>query len=330
MASPCSGGTGLQLSVVVPLYNEEESITALHARLHEALDPLRCSYELIFVDDGSRDRTFEKASELFSSDPCLTVVRFRRNFGQTAAMAAGIEQARGEVIITMDGDLQNDPRDIPLLLDKLHEGYDLVAGWRVKRQDKLISRKLPSRIANWMIGKVTGIPIRDNGCSLKAYRASVIKRVPLYSDMHRFIPAMSTTVGARIAQIPVRHHARSFGESKYGLSRIYKVLLDLFAIRAVIAYSARPIAWFATIALPFVAIAAALLAGATVTPGFALPLWGSALILLLSIGFLVPLGILSELIQRMSPSELDLSALTTSSHWKPGDARSAPEIESGH
>lgn len=328
MAPPRSHGTDLQLSVVVPLYNEQENVAALHAALHDALDPLERSYELILVDDGSRDSTFEKASELVANDSRLTVVRFRRNFGQTAAMAAGIEHARGEVIVTMDGDLQNDPRDIPLLLDKLHEGYDLVAGWRVKRQDKFLSRKLPSRVANWLIGKVTGIPIRDNGCSLKAYRASVIKRVPLYSDMHRFIPAMSATVGARITELPVRHHPRTFGKSKYGLSRFYKVLLDLCAIRAVVGYSARPIAWFATLALPFVVIAAALIVIATVAPGFALPLWGSALILLFAVGFLVPLGILSELIQRVSPGN-ELGALTTSSHWKPSDGRNTAEVGSG-
>ena len=165
-------------------------------------------------------------------------------------MAAGIEQAQGRVLVTMDGDLQNDPQDIAHFLAKIDEGYDIVVGWRHNRQDKLISRKIPSRIANWLIGKVTGVPIKDNGCSLKAYRASLIKEIPLYSEMHRFIPAMASIAGPRIAEIKVRHHARQFGQSKYGLSRIYKVLLDLMVIKTVASFTSRPLVWFSMLATP--------------------------------------------------------------------------------
>jgi len=320
----------LQLSVIVPLYNEEETVETLHSVLHDALGCLEISYELVFVDDGSVDRTFARAKDLAAKDPHLQVIRFRRNYGQTPAMAAGIDHARGEILVTMDGDLQNDPRDIPLLLAKIREGYDLVAGWRVNRQDKLISRKIPSKVANWLIGKVTGIPIRDNGCSLKAYRASIIKKVPLYSDMHRFIPAVSATVGARVAQVPVRHHARQFGESKYGLSRIFKVLLDLIAIRAMVGYAARPMAWFATMALPILAIVAGLtVAGLMHAEGPLLPIWGSVLILIVSVGFLIPLGMLAELLKRFSPLEFDLRAATTARLWhRRPDGRGLEEVSS--
>ena len=183
----------------------------------------------------------------------MRVVNFRRNYGQTPAMAAGIEQAHGKILVTMDGDLQNDPRDIEHFLAKIDEGYDIVVGWRHNRQDKLISRKIPSKIANWLIGKVTGVPIKDNGCSLKAYRASLIKEIPLYSEMHRFIPAMASIAGPRIAEIKVRHHARQFGQSKYGLSRVYKVLLDLMVIKTVASFTSRPLLWFALLAMPLAA-----------------------------------------------------------------------------
>ena len=210
------------LSVIVPFYNEEDNIVRMHAAIVAALEPLGIPFEMVFVNDGSRDRTLQRAIELAQQDARLRVVQFRRNYGQTPAMAAGIEHARGEILITMDGDLQNDPTDIRHFLAKIDEGNDIVVGWRHNRQDKLVSRKIPSKIANWLIGKVTGVPIKDNGCSLKAFRASLIKAVPLYSEMHRFIPAMASIAGPRIAEIKVQHHARQFGSSKYGLSRIYK------------------------------------------------------------------------------------------------------------
>ena len=202
-------------------------------------------FELIFVDDGSRDQTFDRCAALAAADPRVKVIKFRRNCGQTAAMVAGIEHAAGATLVTMDADLQNDPADIPKLLAKIREGYDLVVGWRYRRQDKLLSRRLPSVLANRLIAKVTGVDIKDNGCSLKAYRADLIKRVPLYSEMHRFIPAMSSIAGARIAQIKVHHRARQFGRSKYGLSRVYRVLADLIAIKTLLLFAARPLFCFA-------------------------------------------------------------------------------------
>jgi len=242
----------LKLSVVAPLYNEGENVALLYSAIVSGLRKFEGNYEIIFVDDGSSDNTVDKMRELADIDARLKLIIFRRNFGQTPAMAAGIDNARGSIIVTMDGDLQNDPRDIVELVDRIESGYDLVVGWRFRRQDKLISRKIPSVIANWLIGKVTGVPIKDNGCSLKAYRSDFIKRIPLYSEMHRFIPAMSSIGGARIAEIKVRHHARQHGTSKYGLSRIYKVLFDLLTIKTLTAFSSRPLAWFGMLAIPFV------------------------------------------------------------------------------
>lgn len=222
------------LSIVVPVYNEEENIHPLFEKIQTVCEAIGDTYEVLFVDDGSRDETFAVLSELSKRVPQLVVIRFKENAGQTAAMAAGFEFARGERIVSMDGDLQNDPADIPKLLEKLDEGYDLVCGWRKERQDKFLTRRVPSIVANWIIGKVTGVPIHDNGCSLKAYRASVIKRVQLYGEMHRFIPAMSTVAGARIAEIVVTHHPRRFGQSKYGLGRVWRVTLDIIAFKLII------------------------------------------------------------------------------------------------
>jgi glycosyltransferase involved in cell wall biosynthesis len=296
-----------QVSIVVPLYNEQENVARLCAATHEALAGMARPYEIVLVDDGSRDDTVAVAAAIARNDPRVRLVVLARNSGQTAAMAAGMAHARGLYLVTMDGDLQNDPRDIPLLVDTLEKDYDLVAGWRMKRQDKLVTRKIPSRVANWLIGKITGIPIRDNGCSLKAYRASVMRHVPLYSEMHRFIPAMSSIAGARIVQVPVRHHARQFGQSKYGLSRIYKVLLDLIAIRLVIAYANRPLAWFLKMALMPAVLAAAFTAGGIVSAlggEYSLPLFGSGLILALAVGFLVALGSLGELAKHFARGDV--------------------------
>ena len=231
-------------------------------------------------------------------------------------MAAGIEQARGRVLVTMDGDLQNDPRDIEHFLAKIDEGYDIVVGWRHNRQDKLISRKIPSRIANWLIGKVTGVPIRDNGCSLKAYRADLIKEIPLYSEMHRFIPAMASIAGPRIAEIKVRHHARQFGESKYGLSRVYKVLLDLMVIKTVASFTSRPLLWFSMLATPLALIGLfavgyslwRLIAGAATLP---LPIAGTGIIFMTGSFILGLAGVLGELVYKLGDMrERDFSRLT--------------------
>lgn len=233
----------IDLSIIVPLYNEEENVRPLYEAIAAAVEPLPLEIELLLVDDGSRDATFARALELpRTARPRLRLVKLRRNYGQTAAMAAGIEHARGRVLVTMDGDLQNDPTDIPRLLAKIEEGYDLVVGWRRDRKDHW-SRVLPSKIANRLIGWITGVPIKDNGCSLKAYRADLIKAIPLYAEMHRFIPAMTSLAGARIAELEVRHHPRRFGRSKYGFSRIYKVLVDLLVIATILDFVRRPMRW---------------------------------------------------------------------------------------
>ena len=309
-----------EVSVVVPLYNEQDNVARLCAATHEALAGMRRTYEIVLVDDGSSDGTVAAAGAIARSDPRVRLVVLARNAGQTAAMAAGMAHARGQYLVTMDGDLQNDPRDIPMLVDTLGDEYDLVAGWRVKRQDKLVTRKIPSRIANWLIGKITGIPIRDNGCSLKAYRASVMRHVPLYSEMHRFIPAMSSIAGARIIQVPVRHHARQFGQSKYGLSRIYKVLLDLISIRLVVAYANRPLAWFMKMALVPAALAAAFTVGGIVRAldgAYSLPLFGSGLILCLTAGFLIALGSLGELAKHFARRDVVPLVTASAKYSKP-------------
>ncbi|MGI9485576.1 MAG: glycosyltransferase family 2 protein [Geminicoccaceae bacterium] len=233
----------IELSVIIPAYNEEESLDFLYQRLVESLDPLGISYEVILVDDGSSDRTYEQLAEIAVADPRIRVIKLRRNYGQTPAMVAGIDHAKGRILVTMDADLQNDPADIGMLLEKLDEGHDMVVGWRIKRQDKWLSRKLPSIVANKLIAKVTGVNIRDNGCTLKAFRADLIKRVPLYSEMHRFIPAMSSTLGCSVAQVGVRHHARQHGTSKYGLGRIYRVVFDLIVIKTLLTFAQRPTAY---------------------------------------------------------------------------------------
>ncbi|MEM9056987.1 MAG: glycosyltransferase family 2 protein [Pseudomonadota bacterium] len=309
----------LALSIIVPLYNEEDSVGPLHERIVQAVDPLAIAYEMLFVDDGSSDATFERASAIAADDPRLRVVRFRKNYGQTPAMAAGIDHAAGATLITMDGDLQNDPADIPNFLEKIAEGYDIVVGWRHKRQDKLITRKIPSMIANRLIGKVTGVPIKDNGCSLKAYRADLIKSVPLYSEMHRFIPAMTSLAGARVAQIKVRHHARQFGVSKYGLSRVYKVLLDLLTIKTIVSFSARPLVWFSLLGLPAALLSALCLLGSVVQFAngdvFPVPLAATGLLFGALTGFLLLGGLLGELVFRTGNVDLArLCALTLKSH----------------
>jgi glycosyltransferase involved in cell wall biosynthesis len=269
----------------------------------------------VFVDDGSRDGTVQIADAIARSDARVCLVKFRRNYGQTPAMAAGIAQASGDVIVTMDGDLQNDPADIGALLRKIDEGYDIVVGWRFDRQDKLVSRKIPSRIANKLIAKVTGVPIKDNGCSLKAYRANLIKKIPLYSEMHRFIPAMASIAGPKIAEIKVQHHARQFGQSKYGLSRIYKVLLDLMVIKTVASFTARPMLWFGMLSLPML-LGSAIAFGWTIvqfaTEGtLPLPIAGCGVIFLSSAIILMGSGALGELVYKLGDMrEHEFSGLT--------------------
>lgn len=319
------------LSVIVPFYNEEDNIRRMHAAIVAAIEPLGVPFEMVLVNDGSKDRTLELATDIAREDPRVRVVNFRRNYGQTPAMAAGIEQAHGKVLITMDGDLQNDPRDIEEFLAKINEGYDIVVGWRFNRQDKLVSRKIPSKIANWLIGKVTGVPIKDNGCSLKAYRASLIKEIPLYSEMHRFIPAMASIAGPRIAEIKVRHHARQFGQSKYGLSRVYKVLLDLMVIKTVASFTSRPLQWFALLSVPFLligsfAVGYALWDLASSGGRLALPIAGTGIVLLIGSIILVSGGMLGELVYKLGDvREGDFSRLTVKV-WPQSTGVQGPEV----
>ncbi len=248
-ASLQSIGNGLDdaapyLSIVIPIYNEEESVPTLYTRLTTELDQLGYSYEIIAVDDGSKDRSFSLLRDLALVDSRLRVIRFRRNFGQTPAFAAGFERVRGEVVITIDADLQNDPADIGRLLNKLDEGYDVVSGWRERRQDPFWSRRLPSQIANRLISIVTGVHLRDYGCSLKAYRADVLRNIQLYGELHRFIPAIASWQGVAVTELPVQHAPRQFGTSKYGISRTIRVLLDLLTVRFLLSYATRPMQIF--------------------------------------------------------------------------------------
>src|SRR5918999_4195980 len=247
-----------ELSVVAPLYNESQNVRPLVDWILQALEAFPGIYEIILVDDGSRDDTWREV-QAAATDPRVHGLRLGRNVGQTAAMMAGFDHARGRIVVSLDGDLQNDPRDIPALIAKLEEGYDLVCGWRRQRQDKLLLRRIPSWIANRLIRRLTGVPITDNGCSLKAYRRDLLNRIALYAEQHRFIPALSASVGARIAEMPVRHHARRFGESKYGLSRTLKVLVDLLTLKMITTFRSRPLVGFAIAAIP--ALGAALLFG---------------------------------------------------------------------
>ncbi len=238
--------TGRSVSIVVPVYNEEDSLRPLHAEITAAMQktPL-VHYEIILVDDGSRDRSVEVCRELHNADPeHVRVIVLRRNFGQTAAMAAGFDAARAAVVVPMDADLQNDPADIGLLLDKLDEGFDVVSGWRANRQDKALSRKLPSMIANRLISWITGVHLHDYGCTLKAYRREVTEHMNFYGELHRFLPALASWAGARVAEIPVNHRSRQFGVSKYGIGRTIRVILDLITIKFLMSYSTKPMQVF--------------------------------------------------------------------------------------
>ena len=230
-----------ELSLFLPVLNEEENLRPMHTKIQEALQSLGKTAEVIYVDDGSTDSSLQILKEIAASDERVRVISLRRNYGQTAAMSAGIDAAKGEILIPMDADLQNDPKDIARLLDKLNEGYDVVSGWRKNRKDKLIMRKIPSWIANSVISKIGGVPLHDYGCSLKAYRRDVIQDVKLYGEMHRFIPIYASWAGARVTEIPVDHHARTMGKSKYGISRTIKVIFDLMTIKFMASYQTKPI-----------------------------------------------------------------------------------------
>ena len=237
------------ISAVIPIYNEEENVGLMYHELTQVISQMERPYELVFVDDGSRDETVRVLLQVAGQDPHLRVIQFRRNFGQTAAMAAGLEHSPYDIVITSDGDLQNDPAEIPRMLEKLNEGYDLVAGWRKNRQDKLLSRKLPSRIANWLISESTKVRLHDYGCSLKAMTGDIARGIKLYGEMHRFIPALAAEMGAKIIELPVNHRARQYGKTKYGISRTIRVILDLMTVKFLLGFSKRPIHLFGTVGM---------------------------------------------------------------------------------
>ena len=244
-----SPGKKMDLSIVIPVYNEDESVGRLYSGLNKTLSKLKIKYEVIFVDDGSIDRTYKELKKINKKNSSYKIIRFRRNFGQTSAMSAGFHYSSGEVIITLDADLQNDPKDIPAILKKLDEGYDIVSGWRRERKDKAVSRRFPSMVANKIISRLSGVYLHDYGCTLKAYRKEVIENIELYGEMHRYIPAVASRMGVSVAEIPVTHHSRKYGKSKYGISRTIRVILDIITIKFLLSYSQRPIQIFGLLGL---------------------------------------------------------------------------------
>ncbi len=295
----------MELSVIVPVYNEEASLPELHAALKQALPDADLAWEVIYINDGSHDRSMQVLDALAAEDPQhVRVVDFRRNFGQTAAIAAGIDYSTGNVIVLMDADLQNDPADIPMMVDHIHQGYDVVSGWRVKRQDTFLTRTLPSRIANWLISTVTGVHLHDYGCTLKAYRREVITGFRLYGEMHRFIPAFASSVGARMVEVKVHHNARKFGKTKYGLNRTIKVILDLFTVKFLLSYANKPIYLFGGTGVSLMILSSiALLYLAIRRLGFGIPVLTSPLFQMSTMFFIlgfqsILMGLIAELLVR--------------------------------
>lgn len=294
------------VSIVVPLYNEEDNVAPLHRAVCAALDAAPWRFELLLVDDGSRDTTLARATALVEQDPRVRVVALRRNFGQTAAMAAGIRCVRGATIVTMDGDLQNDPRDIPRLVALIGQGYDLVAGWRRKRKDAGL-RVAISKVANRIINTLLGVQVRDSGCSLKAYRADLIQSLPFYGEMHRFIPALSQLAGSRTIQVEVRHHPRVAGTSKYGFSRIYKVMLDIVSIRFLLTYARHPVQASGIPALVLAIAGVAALAIHFTAPGGSIVFGSSAILLFSTAAFLLALSFVGLLFAADQPRTSQLA-----------------------
>ena len=294
------------LSIVIPLFNEEESVGALYDEVTAAAERLGVDYELVLVDDGSHDATPERLREIAEADPRVEVVRFRRNYGQTAALQAGFDHSHGEVIITLDGDLQNDPNDFGLLLEHIAAGNDVVCGWRRDRKDKMVSRRLPSMAANWLIGKLTGTRIHDNGCTLKAYRREVVRRARIYAEMHRFLAPMMSLTGCSYKEVVVNHRARQFGRSKYGISRIWKVFLDLLTVKMLLGFTTRPAVWFGMLSLPFlgaalVALAVSVYVHFNMRPGmdYSLVFPSATILFAFAFAHLILIGVFSELVVKV-------------------------------
>jgi glycosyltransferase involved in cell wall biosynthesis len=295
----------MSVSLVIPMYNERDNVRPLYDQLAAACARLPDPVEILFVDDGSRDGTAARLDELAERDPRVKIVRFRRNYGQTAAMQAGIDHATHSIVVTLDGDLQNEPDDIPMMIARLGEGYDLVHGWRKERQDALVNRKLPSRIANWIISKTTGFPIHDLGCTLKVMRREIAQELELYGERHRFIPILAHARGARCIEVPVRHHARRFGQTKYGISRTIRVVLDLLTVKYMLDYFASPMKLFGRFGLAGIALGVvAGIATFAMKIGSGIDMTGNPLLLLavlssmLGVQFL-SLGLLGEVNARI-------------------------------
>jgi glycosyltransferase involved in cell wall biosynthesis len=293
-----------ELSIIVPVFNEQDNLLTLHEKLGSILQKIKMTCEIIYVDDGSTDSSADKLARIAQSDPHVKVIFFRRNFGQTAAMCAGIDHSKGKILIFIDADLQNDPEDIPKLLAKLDEGYDIVSGWRKDRKDSWLHRRLPSNVANWLISKVTGVKLKDYGCTLKAYRKEVLTNMKLYGEMHRFMPALASQVGASLVEIPVNHYPRERGKSNYGLERIYRVVLDLFTVKFMGSFSGSPMYLFGGIGLLLISLS--LVSGVSmliqkITQGISFIqtplLLLSTLLLLLGFNSLL-LGLLAEVLVR--------------------------------
>ncbi len=302
----------LDLSLVVPVYDEEDNLPMLHREIQQHVGGLGLSWEVVYVDDRSRDRSFEVLLGLRAADPHVRIVRFRRNFGQTPAMAAGFEHSRGRVVVTLDADLQNDPADIPRLVERLDDGFDIVVGWRRRRQDGLWLRKVPSRIANRLIARITGAFVHDTGCTLKAFRRELIENLPIYAEQHRFLPVLALASGARIAELPVNHRPRIHGVSKYGIGRAVRVALDLLTMKMLSSFSRSPLTYFALLASPFVLLPTLyLLIGAWGFGGVNFSSnWGQAALLtfiLVSMAgmYFLMLGLLAELVVKVSGRPFD-------------------------
>lgn len=293
------------ISIVIPIHNEEPSILPLYDRLTRVLEGIQQKYEIIFVDDASTDRSFDLLANLVETDRRLKVIRLRRNFGQTAALSAGFDEAQGEVVISMDGDLQHEPEDIPLLLEKMTEGYDIASGWRKNRIDNAVTRKIPSRIANWLMAKVSGIELHDFGTTFKAYRKEILKDINLYGELHRFIPALASQYGARVIEVPIKNVPREAGQSHYGLGRTFRVLFDIITIRFILKYFTRPMHFFGKIGLVgtiFGGLIMLYLAGYKLMGGEIMiqhgPLMIAGALLLLGGMMMFSTGLLGELIMR--------------------------------
>ncbi|HWQ84228.1 MAG TPA: glycosyltransferase family 2 protein [Anaerolineales bacterium] len=320
----------MDLSIVVPVYNEEESLPHLHKAFEDAFNQAEYSWEVIYVNDGSADGSLQILEMLAAQDPeHVRAVALRRNFGQTAAIAAGIDHSIGDVIVLIDADLQNDPSDIPMMMEKIDQGYDVVSGWRIKRQDTFFTRKLPSQLANGLISRVTGVHLHDYGCTLKAYRREVLTGFRLYGEMHRFIPAYASTVGARMIELPVKHHARKYGHTKYGLTRTVKVILDLFTVKFLMSYANKPIYLFGGAGLTIILVSTIMLIGLIIRRIF----WGvevlSSPFFVMSIMFAIMgfqsilMGLIAEL-QVRTYHESQHKPTYTLLKYLPGNQKTSP------